>query len=120
MDDDPKPPTQQATQPYSGSTGSIFWAPLGFAAVLALAYLILLAFIYASADRIADAHWSRVVYVAGGLSALVSTAIGWCLDAKCTAARPRSPALPLILREESPRRRGMKRHEHTVRPGKHI
>ena len=77
MDDDPKPPTQQATQPYSGSTGSIFWAPLGFAAVLALAYLILLAFIYASADRIADAHWSRVVYVAGGLSALVSTAIGW-------------------------------------------
>jgi hypothetical protein len=77
MDDDPKPPPQQATQPYSGSTGSIFWAPLGFAAVLALAYLILLAFIYASADRIADAHWSRVVYVAGGLSALVSTAIGW-------------------------------------------
>ena len=34
MDDDPKPPTQQATQPYWGSIGSIFWAPLGFAAVL--------------------------------------------------------------------------------------
>jgi hypothetical protein len=77
MDDDPKPPPQQPTQPYSASTGAIFWAPLVFAAVLSLAYLILLACLYANADRIQDPHWSRVVYVAGGLGGLVTTAIGW-------------------------------------------
>ena len=61
----------------SGSTGPIFWAPLVFAAVLSLAYLVLLACLYINADRIADPHWSRVVYVAGGLGGLVTTAIGW-------------------------------------------
>jgi hypothetical protein len=81
MENDPKPPPQQPTQPYSGSAGSVFWAPLGFAAVLTIAYVVLLvllfAFLYSHAEGIEDAHWSRMVYVAGGLGALVSTAIGW-------------------------------------------
>jgi hypothetical protein len=46
MDADPKPPATQPTQPYSGSTGPIFWAPLVFAAVLSIAYLVLLASIF--------------------------------------------------------------------------
>jgi hypothetical protein len=77
MDDDPKPALQQPPQPYSASTGPIFWAPLLFAAVLSLAYLVLLGCLYYNVDRIQEPHWSRVVYVAGGLGGLVTTAIGW-------------------------------------------
>jgi hypothetical protein len=77
MENDPKPPPQRPTQVYPDSSGPVFWAPLGFAAVLSLAYLVLLACLYANVDRIEDPHWSRVVYVAGGLGGLVTTAIGW-------------------------------------------
>ncbi|AGB26709.1 hypothetical protein Mycsm_06572 (plasmid) [Mycobacterium sp. JS623] len=77
MDHDPKSLPQQLIQPNSGSTGPIFWAPVLFAAVLSGAYLVLLGFLYTNADQIAEPHWSRVVYVAGGLGGLVTTAIGW-------------------------------------------
>lgn len=48
--------------------------------MLSLAHLILLGCLYANPDRIQDPHWSRVVYVAGGLGGLVTTAIGWVFE----------------------------------------
>jgi len=81
MENDPKPPPQPPNQPYSGSTGWVFWVPVLFALGLTVTYLcllgVLLCFLHNNPNSSADTNWNRLVYVAGALGALVSTAIGW-------------------------------------------
>jgi hypothetical protein len=66
------------TSRYGSGAGPSFWIPLGIAIVLLVAYLILLIWLFSSADDIKDDNlWGRLIYVAGGLGALVSAATGW-------------------------------------------
>jgi flagellar basal body-associated protein FliL len=74
-----EPQNQPSGTPrYGSGAGPSFWIPLGLAIVLLLAYLILLYWLFSSAEDIKDENlWGRLIYVAGGLGALVSAATGW-------------------------------------------
>jgi hypothetical protein len=69
---------KSATDRSPTTTGSGYWAPLLIAVALILAYLGYALLLYFSADQVKDdTHWNRLVYIAGGLSSLVSAALGW-------------------------------------------
>jgi hypothetical protein len=64
--------------PYRASSGAGFWVALIVAIVLVVAYVVLCGLLYFKADHLSDANlWTRLTYIAGGLSSFVSTAVGW-------------------------------------------
>lgn len=76
---DSEPQNQPSGIPrYGSGTGPSFWIPLGIAIILLAAYLVLLIWLFSSAAEIKDETvWGRLIYVAGGLAAIVSAATGW-------------------------------------------
>jgi hypothetical protein len=55
-----------------------FWVAVSVALLVTLAYFAFCIVLYIRADDMQDDKlWTRLVYIAGGLSALVATAFGW-------------------------------------------
>jgi len=69
---------ESTTMPFPTNSGPGFWVALGLTVLVVFAYLGLCTLLYFRADHIQDERlWARLLYVAGALGGLVTTAIGW-------------------------------------------
>jgi hypothetical protein len=69
---------ESETTSFPANAGAGLWVALGLTVLVVLAYLALCALLYWRAGDIQDEKlWSRLIYVAGALGGLVTTAVGW-------------------------------------------